>query len=397
MSEKNIEYLLENIGNIKAKFDSVTQKTGERFNIFEILGLSTSENRTHSAFLRALLDPNGLHGMGSKFLTLFLEVTKCENIIDIKSVKVEIEKHIKTISRDYEYGGRIDLVISDSKGNSVMIENKIYAGDQEKQLYRYYQYGKSNIGKFKLLYLTLYGENASTHSTTGINKTLVEGELGDYIAISYKVTILNWLKGCIGLVEDKPIVKEAINHYIFLIDKLTGDSKQHIMENNIKETLLCSLDNFKNAKIIAENYFRMKEDIRKLFWDTIEILLEENNTEWNTTWNEYKIQFDIEEDNDGFYFGFKVTKGNVKENDSPSVKPLIDIVNKLEPYKFNNNSNYIGWAFPFKLRKFFNLSDEEIYNLSKEDERKIFVIELIEEGNKVWISFLKELNYELNK
>jgi len=167
MSEKNIEYLLENIGNIKAKFDSVTQKTGERFNIFEILGLSTSENRTHSAFLRALLDPNGLHGMGSKFLTLFLEVTKCENIIDIKSVKVEIEKHIKTISRDYEYGGRIDLVISDSKGNSVMIENKIYAGDQEKQLYRYYQYGKSNIGKFKLLYLTLYGENASTHSTTG--------------------------------------------------------------------------------------------------------------------------------------------------------------------------------------------------------------------------------------
>ena len=66
-------------------------------------------------------------------------------------------------------------------------------------------------------------------------------------------------------------------------------------------------------------------------------------------------------------------------------------------YKFNNNSNYIGWAFPFKLRKFFNLSDEEIYNLSKEDERKIFVIELIEEGNKVWISFLKELNYELNK
>jgi len=43
------------------------RKRGEKFNIFEILGLKTSEVRLHSAIIAELLNPNGNHGLGDKF------------------------------------------------------------------------------------------------------------------------------------------------------------------------------------------------------------------------------------------------------------------------------------------------------------------------------------------
>ena len=47
------------------------RKRGENFNIFRVLGLSTSEVRLHSAFLAELLNPNGDHGLGDH-LTIIL-------------------------------------------------------------------------------------------------------------------------------------------------------------------------------------------------------------------------------------------------------------------------------------------------------------------------------------
>ena len=43
------------------------RKRGENFNIFKVLGLSSSEVRLHSAFLAELLNPNGDHWKESQF------------------------------------------------------------------------------------------------------------------------------------------------------------------------------------------------------------------------------------------------------------------------------------------------------------------------------------------
>ena len=47
-------------------------KNGDYFNVFNVLGLSSNETRTHSAFLAELLNPYGSHGMGDLFLKKFL-------------------------------------------------------------------------------------------------------------------------------------------------------------------------------------------------------------------------------------------------------------------------------------------------------------------------------------
>lgn len=55
---------------------------------------------------------------------------------DFENAKFLVEGHTGRIDGEYGEGGFIDIVIKDSK-NQVAIENKIYAGDQIGQLFRY--------------------------------------------------------------------------------------------------------------------------------------------------------------------------------------------------------------------------------------------------------------------
>ncbi len=119
------------VSALSAQRDKILQATGEKFNIFRVLNLSTSETRTHSAFLAELFNPKGSHGQGSVFLKLFVEQLGIKDF-DFKSANVEIEKFAGYIDADYREGGRIDIVITDNNGQGIIIENKIYAGDQKK-------------------------------------------------------------------------------------------------------------------------------------------------------------------------------------------------------------------------------------------------------------------------
>ena len=56
-----IENLLIQIGAINKSYEKIAKLTGENFNIFEVLGLTTNEVRTHSAFIAELLNPKGSH------------------------------------------------------------------------------------------------------------------------------------------------------------------------------------------------------------------------------------------------------------------------------------------------------------------------------------------------
>src|SRR5579862_9510669 len=52
------------------------RRKGLSFNVFDILNVSEREVRCHSAFISALLNPNGLHGQGNEFLRQFIERLK---------------------------------------------------------------------------------------------------------------------------------------------------------------------------------------------------------------------------------------------------------------------------------------------------------------------------------
>ena len=192
---------------------------GENFNIFNVLGVSTSEVRLHSAFIAELLNPDGNHGLGEKFLKIFIDEVINKNvgdntnrrfIFDVKSIKdVIVEKDIGPVKG--EHGGRLDISVENNNGSYIIIENKIYAGDQENQMKRYWNYAQkmceSDTNKYRLIYLTLDGHEPSEGSLCGL-------KADDYICLSYKYDIISWLNRCVELSVRHPLIRETIIQYI---------------------------------------------------------------------------------------------------------------------------------------------------------------------------------------
>ena len=61
MEMNAIESMLNQIKLVSDKHTEIEKITGSVFNVFEILGLSTREVRTHSAFISELLNSKGSH------------------------------------------------------------------------------------------------------------------------------------------------------------------------------------------------------------------------------------------------------------------------------------------------------------------------------------------------
>lgn len=232
-------------------------RRGECYNVFNVLGVDNME-LSHSAFLAALLDPNGSHGMQDAFLKAFIDTiayggTKPE--LDTAHAKVYTEYNIGNITETT--GGRIDILITDRSstgsgkvgGHAIIIENKIWAADQPNQLQRYDKYacGTYSSDGYLLLYLTLDGKEPTDQS---------KGELTDYRCISYRRDIIGWLHKCAQLAFDKPRVRETINQYINLLQQLTN---QNTMEQKQLIQLLTNKENFEQACAIADTMPAVKQ------------------------------------------------------------------------------------------------------------------------------------------
>jgi hypothetical protein len=222
-------------------------KRGELFNIFQVMHMEADEVYTHSAFIAHLLDPQGSHGCGNTFLKLFIETIsdlQGLNFDLVNPIKVKVEESIGTISNKNDTGGRLDIIITDHNNNAIIIENKIYAGDQKGQLHRYYNYAQTHHKeKYKLLYLTLDGHEPSEDSTGG--KLEIKK---DYDCISYASEIKLWITLCIEKSSQRPLVRETLVQYLKLITRLTHQDMETNTENKLKD--LC----------------KDPENINALFW-----------------------------------------------------------------------------------------------------------------------------------
>lgn len=210
-------------------------RKGENYNLFSILSIERYELK-HSALIANLLDPKGSHGYGDAFLRAFFEIALKERAYpfeDCTSLRSSTECYIGPIAGDT--GGRIDILVKSSR-YGLIIENKIYAGDQDKQLTRYDNYGKETFGAdgYHLVYLTLYGCDASKESTA----TKSAEEVG-YLRLSYAEDILRWLEQCVRLADNKPLVRESLNQYIRTIKQLTY---QDMNQKNIRKIIDLAAD-----------------------------------------------------------------------------------------------------------------------------------------------------------
>jgi len=233
-------------------------RKGENFNLFSILSIERYELK-HSALIANLLDPKGSHGCGDAFLRAFFEIA-------LKGTAYPFESSTPLDSRTEHYtgpiagdtGGRIDILVKSSH-YGLIIENKIYAGDQDKQLIRYDNYGKEIFGAdgYLLVYLTLYGYDASKESTA----TKSAEEVG-YLRLSYAEDILRWLEQCARLAYDKPLVRESLNQYIRTIKQLTY---QDMNEENIQQIIDLAIDHPEVVATLSSKRDAIAQGIRKKY------------------------------------------------------------------------------------------------------------------------------------
>lgn len=253
-----IKNLLKGVQQLQMHQHELEKIKGETFNIFTILGVETKENKTHSSFIAALLNPAGSHFMGTVFLQEFLDQVNYSGSLDINTATVVKEHHIGKIS-DVS-GGRIDILIKDASDNLISIENKVYAGDQENQLIRYHNFHRE---KNTLYYLTLRGEAATDRSTIHKDEAVdifLENGI-HYHTLSYASDMLKWLDKCHKLAVDVPQVRDSIKQYILLIRKLTN---QMVDPKNaeIKKTLFKYAQ---EAQFIADYFQTIKNEIKERF------------------------------------------------------------------------------------------------------------------------------------
>lgn len=225
-------------------------KDGETFNIFSILGLQSNEVRTHSAFLGELLSPQGSHGCNDKLLSAFLKNIPAlsDFKFNTKQAEVILEANIGSTNKMMTEGGRIDMLIK-SDNKAIVIENKIHAYDQPKQMKRYQKYCQQ-FDDYRLLYLNLDRTEPSEDSTLD----MILGD--DYHIISYSEDIIDWLEICKKICKERELVLSSIIQYTNIIKELTNQMN----DNTEKEllSLLSSRDNMEKTAIIIDRYHELK-------------------------------------------------------------------------------------------------------------------------------------------
>ena len=259
-TELDIQRFFQKVANICALEQAQQEernRKGENYNLFSILRIEDSELK-HSALIANLLAPKGSHGCGDAFLRAFFEIALKGTAYPFESSSPDscTEHYTGPIAGDT--GGRIDILVKSSQ-YGLIIENKIYAGDQDKQLIRYDNYGKEIFGAdgYLLVYLTLYGYDASKGSITSDDSQKV-----NYLCLSYAEDILRWLEQCARLAYDKPLVRESLNQYIQTIKQLTY---QDMNQENIQKIIDLAVDHPEVVATLSSNRDAIAQGIRKKY------------------------------------------------------------------------------------------------------------------------------------
>lgn len=326
---EKLKSLLQSVAIIQKKYDDLAEYSGEHYNIFDILGVRSNE-LSHSSILTNLLDAKGKHGQKHVFLELFLKQINKRfkkephhyygylKEFDIKNATANKEIYVGGVNFDLAEGGRVDIVITSGNQN-IIIENKIYAGDQEQQLLRYNNHFKNQ----PIIYLTLDGSEPSDSS---------KGNLAldkDFICCSYKTDIKEWLVKCIKEMTNKPFIRETLNQYLILIQQITNQANNNKMSEEISKLIVNNIENFGAFITVLEAEELVKKEIilvlkKQLLEINLDLkLIEDNYTLSNKQYSGFeltsekltdknlKIKFEFCEKNFcQLDFGFVILDGN---------------------------------------------------------------------------------------
>ena len=302
------------------KHEELAAATGQNFNLFKILGRETDEVRTHSAIIAELLNPKGSHGQGPVFARLFAERFEIEiPDADIDSLQVWAEKTVGDNSR-------IDILMV-AGDLCVVIENKIYAPDGERQIQRYYKYAQK-WQNGKVVYLSLHDGDRPSDVSMG---DLEPEEIKEIDCRSYETHVLKWLDDCIKQVARVPQIREILAHYEELVRELTGKSKGGLIMD-LKELLAKKQDdntyNFKVAEQITEAMTEFSIDTELRFWEGLEKKLTKKHSKRPS----------------------QLERVTISGNASNAPKEVIrEVIRRAHGIRYQNKWRY-GWTFRVKSK-----------------------------------------------
>lgn len=276
MEAKEYEHLLRSICLISNTYKKAEEAKGEYYNLFRVINMPSDETAVHSAFIADLLNPKGMHRMGDTFLKLFISrFWKNAMPFNTANAKTLCEKYIGK-KTDGE-GGRIDIIVTDGEGKAIIIENKIYAADQDRQMIRYYNYARHNFSAYNLFYLSLYGDVHDEERTLYDKKRNIRlAKDKDFMTLSYAYDIIGWLNACREKAVDLPPIREAIAQYTNLIKYITGQTVSKEMENDIKNTILGNKDYIKNLDNIKRAITLSEIQLQEDFWKVLKKKMTDN-------------------------------------------------------------------------------------------------------------------------
>ena len=247
----NYRLLLERAARL---YDKHEAGRPESFNVFSVLRSGSDEVNLHSRFLHALLDYKKPGHETRENLADFLRHVGVENF----------EQHGVEVRREHD---NIDILITnDSKvRQAVVVENKIWSGDQPEQLQRYHNALMRrgyDSDKIKLLYLTPHGDGPSKESIGNLDCT----------PISYKADLPSWLERCQQRAYDEPGLRESVAQYCQLVRKLTGTDFEGAYVNDLTKLVLEG-GNLALVHDLNEAMIQAKIHLQQKLWSEIDAAL----------------------------------------------------------------------------------------------------------------------------
>lgn len=280
------------------------------FNVFEVLSVQYKEV-IMCRMLKELLDPNGKHGKGNKFLKLFFKVIN-ESSGEIVSDE-DLDKSYKSneIVVDCEHeiddNRKIDILIRVG-ARYIPIEVKIRAGEQQSQVQDYLNYcnkmqkQEGSNDKTVLLYLTLDGHNPSAYSvgckisnesarpcseyieqdcsnedsiqheelkekTKSKDSTKFRDQDKTIIPISFKDEICRFLEQCIKEADNESLISN-LKQYLYAIETISGKASTPVIETLSKK--LKNKADFKAVDALNDALAVSKTNFLQELFDLIE-------------------------------------------------------------------------------------------------------------------------------
>lgn len=230
ITKERFESFMFALKDFLAKAEEAKKRGYNDYNPLKAVQKFDNEVNMHSGFLHSLLDTNGEHYQDDLFLSLFLDTLRLKVWFgDTKNAQV-LKEH-----------KNIDIYITNGE-NHIIIENKIWADDQPKQIAQYIEAihdenSNENVSyeNIAVVYLSPFGKEPSQNSLDKwqINNDMLEcgNDKILYKQISYEKEILEWIEKCQSKsgVGNITSLNSALEFYKDIVQIITGNKKENTM------------------------------------------------------------------------------------------------------------------------------------------------------------------------